>query len=96
MLKSKVTRDLAMPIVDFVKYNESVFYDSRIAADQFTPLRDTAPQHISKEELKSVIALNLKADKSTGLSQMPLQLLKYMGKPGIECLAKLYNCSAID
>ena len=38
MLKSKAIKDLEMPIPDFVKFNESIFYDSSIAADTFTPL----------------------------------------------------------
>jgi hypothetical protein len=96
MLKSKATRDLAMPTADFVKFNESGFFYSTIATDKFTPLSNTAPQYITKEELTSVIALHLKADKSTGLSQMPLHLLKHMGPAGIECLAALFNSSAID
>ena len=68
MLKSKATRDLTMPTANFVNFNESVFFYSTIAADKFTPLSNTAPQYITKEELTSVIALHLKADTSTGLS----------------------------
>jgi hypothetical protein len=43
-----------------------------------------------------VLALHFKADKSSGLSQLPLQLLKHMGQTGIRCLARLFNSSAID
>ena len=53
-------------------------------------------QHIDAFELGSVLSLNFKADKSSGLSQMPLHLLKHMGPAGIECLATLLNSSAID
>ena len=38
MLKSKATKDLAMPMLDFVKFNESIFYDLSITTDTFTPL----------------------------------------------------------
>ena len=68
MLKSKAMNDIEMPTVDLVKYNESIFYDSTIIPDEFTPLSNTAPQYITKEELTSVLALNFKADKSSGLS----------------------------
>jgi hypothetical protein len=96
MLKSKATKELEMPTIDFIKFNESIFYDSSIAEDTFTPLTDATPHSITKGELRSVIALNFKADKSPGLSQMPLHLLKHMGQAGIECLAHLYNRSAIE
>jgi hypothetical protein len=43
MLKSKATRDLALPTADFVKFNEQIFYNSSIAGDAFTPLSDPAP-----------------------------------------------------
>jgi uncharacterized protein with PQ loop repeat len=43
MLKSKTTKDIAMPMLDFVKFNESIFYDSSIAADTFTPLSERGP-----------------------------------------------------
>ena len=96
MLKSKATKELEMPTIDFVKFKESIFYDMSIAEDTFTPLTDASTQRITMEELRSVIALNFIADKSSGLSQMPLHLLKYMGKAGIECVARLFNRSAID
>jgi hypothetical protein len=68
MLKSKAMNDTAMPTVDFVKHNESIFYDSTIAPDEFTPLSERGPQYITRMELQSVINLNFKTDKSSGLS----------------------------
>jgi hypothetical protein len=53
-------------------------------------------QHIDPFELSSVLTLNFKADKSSGLSQMPLHLLKHMGPEGTACLAELLNVSAIN
>jgi hypothetical protein len=43
MLKSKATRDLALPTAEFIKFNEKIFYDSYIKEDVFTPLDDPAP-----------------------------------------------------
>ena len=48
MLKSKAMNGTPMPTVDFMKYNESIFYDSTIAPEEFTPLINTAPQYIIK------------------------------------------------
>ena len=33
MLRSRATKELAIPTKEFVKYNESIFYDSSIAPD---------------------------------------------------------------
>lgn len=38
---------------------------------------------------------HFKANKSSGLSPLPLQLLKHMGRAGIEALAEFFNVSAI-
>ena len=39
---------------------------------------------------------HFKANKSSGLSPMPLQCLKFMGLEGTQVLAEFFNCSAID
>jgi hypothetical protein len=43
MLKSKATKDLALPTAEFIKFNEQIIYDSPIKEDVFTPLADPAP-----------------------------------------------------
>ena len=37
----------------------------------------------------------LKLTASSGLSKLPLQLLKHLGPPGMQCLANFLNASAI-
>jgi hypothetical protein len=96
MLKSKATREMAISTAEFIKFNAKIFYDPKIAPDEFTPLLNPTPMYITGRELRSVLALHFKADKSSGLSQMPVHLLKHMGCAGTECLATLYNKSAID
>ena len=95
MLKSKATREMAISTAEFIKFNEKIFHDPEIAPDTFTPLENATPMHISEVELRSILALHFKEDKSSGLSQMPAHLLKHMGRPGIACLATLLNKSAI-
>ncbi len=36
-----------------------------------------------------------KANKSSGLSQLPLHLLKHLGAAGIDCMCKFLNASAV-
>ena len=46
--------------------------------------------------MKAVLKDNFKANKSSGLSNMPLQLLKHLGTEGIRLVAEFLNKSAID
>jgi hypothetical protein len=46
--------------------------------------------------LKSALKDNFKANKSSGLSNMPLQLLKHLGTEGIKSVTEFLNKSAID
>jgi hypothetical protein len=68
MLKSKAHRELELPIEQFVKFNESIFYDANIPADEYTPLNNTTPHHITPEELTNILSHHFKAEKSSGLS----------------------------
>ena len=64
--------------------------------DSYTPLADAPAQHISPKELEGVLRHHLKANKSPGLSEMPLQLLKHLGSQGIQCMTNFLNSSAIE
>jgi hypothetical protein len=57
---------------DFTEFNKKIFYDDTIPADTFTPLTKAETQRISPEELTDVLKHNFKANKSSGLSGMPL------------------------
>jgi hypothetical protein len=72
LLRSKATQDIDMTIEEFTKFNESIFYDSTIAEDTFRPLADPHPHHITPAELTHILTHHFKADKSSGLSPMPL------------------------
>ena len=43
-----------------------------------------------------VIKNHFKANKSSGMSKMPLELLKHLGTTGVESMANFLNTSAID
>ena len=42
---------MALSTVDFVKFNEKIFFDASIAEDEFTPLSAAPKFHISAGEL---------------------------------------------
>jgi hypothetical protein len=50
---------------------------------------------LTVEEVGETLADHFKANKSTGLSQMPLQCLKWLGAGSIEVLTEFFNVSAI-
>jgi hypothetical protein len=85
-----------LPLEDFTEFNKKIFYDETIPADTFTPLTQAETQHISPEELTAVLKHNFKANKSSGLSGMPLQILKHMGPAGVKCMATFLNKSAVE
>ena len=77
------------------KFNESIFYDATITPDEFAPLASPIAHHITQQEITAVLDKHFKAEKSSGFSSMPLHLLKHLGPAGIQCLALLFNESAI-
>ena len=72
MLKSKANKELELPIAQFIKFNESIFYDANIPPDEYTPLSHTPHHYITPEELTNILSHHFKADKSSGMSKMPL------------------------
>lgn len=96
LLKQKEDTKFEIPLHTLKEYNESIFYDDKITSDTFTPLENAPASHITPAELTAVLQHNFKANKSSGLSKMPLRILKHMGPPGVKCLTKFLNESAID
>lgn len=52
--------------------------------------------HITKEELQHTILHHFKDNKSSGLSDLPLQALRHLGGDALGSLTKFLNTSAID
>jgi hypothetical protein len=67
-----------------------------IPPDCFIPLTDPATHHITEAELTETLKHNFKANKSSGLSKMPLEILKHLGPAGVSCVATFINESAIE
>ena len=96
MLKARTEQQATFPLESFNAFNKAIFHDEKIPPDTFTPLTDTAAHHITQAELAHTIHHHFKANKSSGLSAMPLELLKYLGNKGIGCMAAFLNASAIN
>jgi hypothetical protein len=72
LLKNNGNESTDLPLQTFADFNKEVFYDESIPMDTFTPLTNAPQHHISPTELTDVINNNFKANKSSGLSRMPL------------------------
>jgi len=57
---------------------------------------DIQAAKITTEEAKHVLANHFKANKSSGLSNMPTQCLKWMGEKALPTLVEFLNASAIE
>ena len=96
MLKQRTNQQSKLSLDEFTEFNKAVFYNDKIPPDHYTPLTDATTQHITQEELANILTHGFKANKSSGLSKMPLELLKHLGPAGTGCMAKFLNDSAID
>ena len=96
MLKSQDQDLSALNPTAFADYNSKLFHDTTIPEDGYIPIANKEVQHITPAELTNTINHAFKANKSSGLSHMPLQLLKYMSRDGIARVTSFLNKSAID
>jgi hypothetical protein len=96
MLKKKGGEGADVQAQAFAEFNQQLFHDPNIPPDTYTPLANTQENHITPEELATTLTSHFKANRSSGLSVMPLQLLKFLGGRGVEGLAEFLNKSAID
>jgi hypothetical protein len=73
-----------------------LYYKNDIPADHFTLPEDINKAKINTEEVKYVLESQFKANKSTGLSKMPLQCLKWLDTEAHPAIADFLNKSAIE
>jgi hypothetical protein len=60
----------------FAEFNQDLYYNNELPVDQFQLPEDLNNAKITTAEVKNVLESHFKANKSTGLSQLPLQCLK--------------------
>ena len=73
-----------------------MYYDDSIPGDQFQIPDDIDNAKITAAEVKHVLAEHFRANKSTGLSCLPLQCLKWMNAEAHPAIADFLNKSAIE
>ena len=73
-----------------------MFFDKQIPGDEFVMPADIESATITAAEVKQVLESHFQANKSTGLSSLPLQCLKWMGAQAHPTIADFLNKSAIE
>jgi hypothetical protein len=72
MLSKTKNADVGITAESFATFNEKLYFDECAPGDKFHPPEDIATAKISSVEVKNVLRSHFKANKSTGLSCLPL------------------------
>ena len=73
-----------------------MYYDDNISADVFVVPDNIDNAKITTTEVKQVLESHFKANKSTGLSQLPLQCLKWINAEVLPTITDFLNKSSIE
>jgi hypothetical protein len=80
----------------FAKFNEALYYDDKLPKDTFTLPEDLATAKVTAAEIEQVLDSHFKANKSTGLSNLPTQCIKWLHKSTHPTIAAFLNKTAIE
>ncbi len=64
--------DVGVTADEFAAFNEKLYYNEDLPVDQFQLPEDIDNAYITAKEVKHVLTSHFKANKSTGLSKLPL------------------------
>lgn len=95
MLKNKA-HTVGISTTQFATFNDKLYCNPALPQDEFTLPDDVAAAKISVNEVKTVIGSHFKANKSTGLSNMPTQCIKWLSSEAYPIIAEFLNKSAIE
>jgi hypothetical protein len=72
MIKPAHAQNLDIPVATLIAHNKHIFWKEHIEEEVYTPILDKERQYITEDELKLTLRDNYKANKSSGMSNMPL------------------------
>jgi hypothetical protein len=81
---------------EFAEFNEQLYYNDQLPEDRFELPVDIETAKVTTQEIKSVLELHYPANRSTGLSHMPTQCIKWLGHKALPTIAEFINKSAIE
>jgi hypothetical protein len=80
----------------FAEFNEQLYFNDQIPVDSFSLPEDIENAKVTPAEVKRVLELHYPANKSTGLSNLPTQCIKWLGQKALPTIADFLNKSAIE
>ena len=83
-----------MDLQQFRDFNASLFASDTGPPTDYTAVGNADVAAIDAQELTDALVL-FKANRSSGLSPLPLQLLKHLGAGGVDAMCSFLNSSAI-
>jgi hypothetical protein len=95
MFKKQDTNTHTIDTTAFAHFNQTLFHDPSIPPTSFQPLEDPDNHRITPEEIIHTTKHHFRANKSSGLSPLPLQILKHFGPKAAAPLATFLTTSAI-
>ena len=96
MLQQGKKESAYVDLQQFAQFNAKLFADTSAPPLQYTPLHSPDTAAITAAELEVVLQQHFKANRSSGLSPLPLQLLKHLGAKGVDALSAFLNASAVE
>ena len=72
MIKPSHTQTLDIPVATLMEHNKKIFWNENVEDDEYTPVDNREKNYITEDELKSTLQESYKANKSSGISNMPL------------------------
>lgn len=72
MTKPISTQTAAIPAAMFTDFSRNIFYDENIPEDQYTPPVNKEENYITTTEINDIFKNKFKANKSSGMSALPL------------------------
>jgi hypothetical protein len=72
MIKPIHTQNLDIPVAALIEHNKKIFWNENIEDEEYTPVNNREMNYITEDELKSTLRDSYKANKSSGISNMPL------------------------
>jgi hypothetical protein len=96
LLSKKKNVDIGISTETYAEYNEKLYYNQDLPVNQFKLPEDTDNANITAKEVEEVLTSYFKANKSTGLSCLPLQCIKWMSAKAHPMIADFLNRSAIQ
>ena len=96
LLCANKNTNVGISATTFAEYNQNLYYNNDLPVDKFQLPENINKARITTAEVTNILESHFKVNKSTGLSRLPLQCLKWLNKMAHPVIADFLNKSAIE